>query len=277
LERGLGHPLSLVWPERGAPSLPPDQDLSDDSRPGVENLLNLAGIRLENLALAEERAVAERRAVELREAATRAELRALHAQVQPHFLFNALNALSYLIETDAGAAQRFTERLADMLRYTVEAGERTHALLGDEIAFVEDYLGVARERYEGDLQFEYRGPRDLLSASVPPLLLQPLVENSLKYGLGDTPDRLRLTLDACRQDGWLTLVFADDGAGTRRDAPGLGVGLQNLVQRLRRFAGAEAEVEAGPSNGRGFSVRLRWRESVANETGPGNGRPTEEN
>jgi hypothetical protein len=80
------------------------------------------------------------------------------------------------------AAQRFTERLADMLRYTVEASARPGALLSEEIAFVEDYLGVARERYENALAFEYCGPRELLSLPVPPLLLQPLVENSLKHG-----------------------------------------------------------------------------------------------
>ena len=83
--------------------------------------------------------------------------------MQPHFLFNALNALAYLIETDPPAAQRFTERLADMLRYTVEAGQRPAALLSDEIAFVEDYLGVARERYENPLEFRYTGDESLLS------------------------------------------------------------------------------------------------------------------
>jgi hypothetical protein len=263
LTRGLGRPVALNWPARGAPTLGGEEELPEDAREAVDNLLNQAGIRLENLALAEERAAAERRAAELREAATRAELRALHAQVQPHFLFNALNALSYLIETDPPAAQRFTERLADMLRYTVEAGDRTHALLGDEIGFVEDYLGVARERYEGDLRFEYRGPRELLSACVPPLLLQPLVENSLKHGLDAASRPMALTLDARRDDGWLTLEFADDGARSNGNVPGLGVGLHNLMQRMRRFAGPTAEVVAGPRNGGGFAVRLRWQESAA--------------
>src|SRR5262249_38262387 len=168
---------------------------------------------LENLSLQEQRAAGERRAAELREAATRAELRALHAQVQPHFLFNALNALSYLTETDPPAAQRFTERLADMLRYTVGASAPPPALLSEEIAFVEDYLGVARERYENALAFEYRGPRELLSLPVPPLLLQPLVENSLKHGGVPANGALHLTLAAREDEGWVTLEFADDGRG----------------------------------------------------------------
>src|SRR5919197_693758 len=206
------------------PRLAEHEELRDEERQAIENLLLQAGIRLENLSLQEQRAAAERQAVELREAATRAELVALHAQVQPHFLFNALNALSYLTETDPPAAQRFTERLADMLRYTIEAGQRRAALLSEEIAFVEDYLGVARERYENPLTFEYRGTPELLSAAVPPLLLQPLVENSLKHG----------------------------------GAPGLGLGLGNLEQRLKRFAGSTAAMDAEPRPEGGFAVTMRW-------------------
>jgi hypothetical protein len=261
LTRGLGRTVALEWPETGRPRLAAGEELPEHAHGAVENLLMQAGLRLENLALQEQRGAAERRAVELREAATRAELRALHAQVQPHFLFNALNALSYLTETDPRAAQRFTERLADMLRYTVEASARPAALLADEIAFVEDYLGVARERYEGDLAFAYRGPRELLSATVPPLLLQPLVENSLKHGLAPGAKALSLTLEAQRDDGWLTLTFLDDGTASGNGSRGLGVGLENLEQRVRRFAGQEASMTAGPRAGGGFSVTLRWRET----------------
>lgn len=261
LTRGLGRQVAVEWPESGPPRLAAGEELPEHAVGAVDNLLMQAGLRLDNLALQEQRAAAERRAVELREAATRAELRALHAQVQPHFLFNALNALSYLTETDPPAAQRFTERLADMLRYTVEAGGRAAALLGDEIAFVEDYLGVARERYEGDLTFDYRGSRDLLSATVPPLLLQPLVENSLKHGLAPGARGLSLALEAQREDGWLQLTFLDDGSASGNGSRGLGVGLENLEQRVRRFAGQDASMSAGPRPGGGFAVTLRWRET----------------
>jgi LytS/YehU family sensor histidine kinase len=206
--------------------------------------------------------LAERNTVELREAAARAELRALHAQVRPHFLFNALNTLSYLTETDPKAAQRFTERLADMLRYTIEAGGRPAALLSEEIGFVEDYLGVARERFENPLAFEYRGPRELLSVAVPPLLLQPLVENSLKHGCAPNADALHLALEARCESGWLTLVFSDDGTPSGNGAPGFGVGLQNLEQRVRRFGGPDATMSATPRATGGFAVTLRWRLSA---------------
>ncbi|MBI5709744.1 MAG: histidine kinase [Candidatus Eisenbacteria bacterium] len=257
LARGLKRRVALEWPGNGPPCLAPGEETPEHAKSAVENLLLQAGIRLENLALHAQRAAAERQSAELREAATRAELTALHAQVQPHFLFNALNALAYLTETDPPAAQRFTERLADMLRYTVEAGTRPAALLSDEIGFVEDYLGVARERYENPLEFRYRGPQELLSAAVPPLLLQPLVENSLKHGCAPGAP-LRLELAAARQDGWLTLTFADDGAVVANGGPGFGVGLQNLEQRLRRFAGPGATMQAGPRAGGGFAVTLRW-------------------
>jgi hypothetical protein len=258
IARGLKRPVAIEWPEQGMPRLAAGDEVPEDARSALENLLLQAGTRLENLALQQQRALAERRAVELREAATRAELRALHAQLQPHFLFNALNTLSYLTETDPPAAQRFTERLADMLRYTVEASERPAALLSEEIGFVEDYLGVARERYENPLTFEFRGPQELLSAAVPPLLLQPLVENSLKHGCAPGARALHLSLQARCENDWLTLVFADDGLATGNGGPGLGVGLQNLEQRVRRFAGPGASMTATATPGRGFAVTLRW-------------------
>ncbi|HET7226049.1 MAG TPA: histidine kinase [Candidatus Eisenbacteria bacterium] len=266
LARGLKREVALQWPESGPPRLAPEEVLPDHASAAVENLLLQAGIRLENLALAAHRAAAERESVELREAATRAELRALHAQVQPHFLFNALNALSYLIETDPPAAQRFTERLADMLRYTVEAGSRPAALLSEELGFVEDYLGVAGERYENALEFKFHGARELLSTAVPPLLLQPLVENSLKHGCPPGTNALHLELTAERQNGHIELTFSDDGTnGHGPSSPSLGVGLHNLEQRLRRFAGPSASMSAGPRQQGGFAVRLRWqvRETAA--------------
>jgi len=234
------------------------EDVDAESRGAIDALLVQAGIRLENLSLQAQRAAAERRAAELREAATRAELRALRSQVHPHFLFNALNTLAYLIETEPRAGQRFTERLADMLRYTVEASDRPAALLSDEIGFVEDYLGVARERYENPLSFEYRGAPELLATAVPPLLLQPLVENSLKHGCVPGARPMHLMLKAGRDGDWLTLEFADDGASNGNGGPGLGVGLQNLEQRLRRFAGGEARMSAGTRATGGFAVTLRW-------------------
>ena len=139
------------------------------------------------------------------------------------------------------------------------ASNRRAALLSEEIAFVEDYLGVARERYETPLSFTFEGPRDLLSVAVPPLLLQPLVENSLKHGCAPGAPGLHLTLRAAEDHGWLMLEFLDDGRSTGAEPPGLGVGLENLDQRVRRFGGSEARMEAGPRPEGGFSVRLRWR------------------
>jgi len=257
LRRGLRRKVAVAWDISLLPQLA--EDVEPAERGPVEALLLQAGIRLENLLLHEQRAVAERSAAELRESAIRAELRALHAQVQPHFLFNALNALSYLTETDPPAAQRFAERLADMLRYSVEAGDRSAALLSDEIAFVEDYLGVARERYDNELSFEYIGVRDLLSTSVPPLLLQPLVENSLKHGCAADGRPLRLALEAVSDGDWMSLRFTDDGAPNSRAERGLGVGLENLDQRVRRFGGAGASVTATRLQGGGFAVTMRWR------------------
>ena len=184
-----------------------------------------------------------------------------------------MNALSYLTETDPPAAQRFTERLADMLRYTVQAGDRWAALLSDEIAFVEDYLGVARERYENPLSFEYRGTPELLSSAVPPLLLQPLVENSLKHGCAPDGRPLKLALEAACEEGWLTLTFRDDGdaSGNGHGARGLGVGLENLLQRVRRFGGTDSLMQASRLDAGGFAVTMRWKVDRVNGTTGANG------
>jgi len=258
IEHGLKRHVAIDWPESGAPRVLDPEEVPEGAHTAVNNLLMQAGVRLENLALQSQRAAAERREVELREAATRAELRALQAQVQPHFLFNALNALSYLTETDPRAAQRFAERLADMLRYTVEASDRPAALLSEEIDFVEDYLGVARERYENPLVFEVHGDQELLSTAVPPLLLQPLVENSLKHGCSPDALPLHLSLDVRRENGSIRLEFADDGVSNGNGGPGLGVGLQNLEQRMRRFAGGGSRMSAGPRREGGYAVTLYW-------------------
>jgi LytS/YehU family sensor histidine kinase len=102
------------------------------------------------------------------------------------------------------------------------------------------------------------GDDALLSTAVPPLLLQPLVENSLKYGVDPQGAPLHLTLTARRADGAIELEFADDGRLHGNGSPGLGVGLENLEQRVRRFAGADASVESGSRDGGGFVVRMRW-------------------
>jgi len=98
---------------------------------------------------------------------------------------------------------------------------------------------------------------------VPPLLLQPLVENSLKHGLAPGAEALHLSLDACRNNGWLELTFSDDGSANGNGLPGLGVGLDNLEQRVQRFAGQEASMSAGPRSDGGFAVTMRWRDKSA--------------
>lgn len=247
LDRGLRRPVPVRWSESGPPSLVEPERVPDFARGPVQALLQQATVRLDNLRLTAERA-----------AATQAELRALQSQVQPHFLFNALNALAYLIEADPPAAQRFTDRLAGMLRYTVDAGRREVVLLSEEIAFVEDYLGVARERYENALEFRSEvAPADA-SAGVPPLLLQPLVENSLKHGLRPGATALHMTVRTQHEHGRFVLTFEDDGIPDGHGSPGLGFGLENLTQRVRHFGGADAEVTAGPTAGGGFAVRMAW-------------------
>jgi len=184
---------------------------------------------------------------------------ALRAQLEPHFLFNALNAISALVRGgDKTLALGGIGRLSDLLRYALSASGRNMATVADELRFVHDYLDLQRLRYGPRLQVHIEGAGDLLhEVECPPLLLQPLIENSLKHGCAPGEDALHLTVEARRENGWFILDFADDGNANGNGGPGLGVGLQNLEQRLVRFAGTKARLEAGPRE-RGFNVRLKW-------------------
>jgi hypothetical protein len=127
----------------------------------------------------------ERVEQELRTLATQAELKALKAQINPHFFFNALNTIAALIHTDPALAEASVERLAQMFRYVLAGSERGQVSLEEELAFVDDYLEIERARFGERLQVTREiDPRALL-VSVPSLILQPLVENAVKHGHGD--------------------------------------------------------------------------------------------
>jgi LytS/YehU family sensor histidine kinase len=111
---------------------------------------------------------------------------------------------------------------------------------------------------------------------VPPLLLQPLVENSLKHGGLPQAHALHLSLSAREENGWVMIEFADDGRSGGNGGPGLGVGLENLEQRVRRFAGQGARVEAQRRDPEGFVVKVRWRTEHAGGSGEARPHPTTE-
>jgi LytS/YehU family sensor histidine kinase len=173
-----------------------------------------------------------------------AELRALHAQINPHFLFNALNTLYGVIPKTAPAARRLVLNLADVFRYSLQS-QRTMVPLEDELKIVKAYLEIEQERWGSRLRVEFDVPGDALTAHIPALSIQPLVENAVKHGVARNPEGgcVRLTV-SCVSDAW-RIAVEDTGAGSgaaRPDATHGGVGLENVTRRLKLCSGPDAEL-----------------------------------
>jgi signal transduction histidine kinase len=203
-------------------------------------------------------AVDQARAIEAQRAElARAELRALRAQIQPHFLFNTRNTSASLIAERPAEAEDTTLRLADLFRHTLEVSGREHQPLGDELRFLRDYLGIERSRFGDRLRVHESVEPGLEDAQVPSLLLQPLVENAVRHGIAPRVEGGTLTLRARRGPGSLVVEIQDDGPGF--DPAGAegsdGFGLRSVRERLR-LAGPPHAIDIDSSPGRGTCVRV---------------------
>jgi two-component system sensor histidine kinase AlgZ len=198
---------------------------------------------------------AEKSALESRVSAREAELRALRAQLNPHFLFNSLNSINALVGIDPEGARRMCEGLGDFLRRTLALGARESVPLGEELALVDRYLDIEQVRFGDRLRVERGVDPAVLDWAVPPLLLQPLVENAIKHGVQDAVEGGAVRLEARREGDLLVLTVEnpfDADAPARR---GEGVGLENVRRRLAAFGTHEARLVAGRVGER-FRVRL---------------------
>ena len=200
----------------------------------------------------------------------RAELHALRMQLNPHFLFNTLNAISALMHRDVPAAERMLARLSDFLRLTLESGRAVEVPLRQELDFLQRYLEIEQVRFPDRLKVEMDVDPETLNAQVPSLILQPLVENAIRHGIAPTSDAGRIGIVAARENGHLLLKVTDDGPGLRpgSEPPREGVGLTNTRERLRQLYGPESELTLrnGPAGGLDVSLSLPFR--VATGTDP---------
>jgi signal transduction histidine kinase len=187
-----------------------------------------------------------------RETAT-AELKALRAQVEPHFLYNTLANVVSLIDRDAPQAKRMTERLIGYLRHTLDASRRDHATVGDELAIIGDYLEILRLRMGQRLSYRIDVDESVRALPLAPMLLQPLVENAIKHGLEPKIEGGEVRISA-RVDGQTLRIDIDDtglGFGNSTDTAGSGSGLANVRARLAAIYGVDARltIEAPASGG----------------------------
>ncbi len=181
---------------------------------------------------------------------------ALRAQLEPHFVFNALNAISAMVRTDKDIALEGIHGLSDLLRYALSASERDWVTLADELSFVEDYLILQRMRYGARLRIAIEGAAQAgLDCDCPPLLLQPLVENALRHDLDCHESASDILLAFERHDDQLLIRISNPVHSGAAHNPGVGLGLRNIEGRLRLAYGGAATLRAGVVDGR-FEVAI---------------------
>jgi two-component sensor histidine kinase len=201
----------------------------------------------------------EQREAHLLALTTQAELKALKAQINPHFLFNTLNTIAALIHTHPDRAEATVERLAEMFRYVLNGSDRQMVSLREELDFVDGYLEIERARFGKRLSVRREIAPEALDTPVPSLILQPLVENAVLYGQ-DASGSIDLSILVSAGDDEVLISIADQGPGMPSgygvDA-GWGVGLRNVHERLRKAYRRDRGLEIQTNEPKGTTVVIR--------------------
>jgi signal transduction histidine kinase len=213
----------------------------------------------------------EQQATELLARAREQELAALKAQINPHFLFNTLNSVSATLKRDPDRAREMIAKLAGMMRYALDSSTRDTVPLREEIDFAERYLALEGHRFSDrlDASVEVRVDDAALDTPVPPMILQPLVDNALRHGIAPSETGGTVTLRVSAADGRIRVRVADTGVGPDTDAPlsadSDGVGLANTSARLTHAYGPDAALQTAENDPSGFAV---WFSLPRNGTTP---------
>ncbi len=175
-------------------------------------------------------------AVALRAQLSDARLSALRMQLNPHFLFNTLHAISALVERDPSGVRKIIARLSELLRHTIDSNASAVVPLREELAFLKRYIEIMEIRFQGRLRVTMNVDDDALDVPVPNLILQPIVENALEHGAARALDEGQLLIEGHRDPVGLTLIVRDNGPGLDESAP-TGVGIANTRARLAQLYG----------------------------------------
>ncbi len=198
------------------------------------------------------------------------QLQVLRMQLQPHFLFNTLHAISALMHRDADAADRMLVRLSDLLRLTIDKIGVHEVSLKEELEFLRSYLEIEETRFQDRLSVKLDIDPGTLDARVPNLILQPLVENSIRHGLAPRSALAHIEVSAQREDGTLRLTISDNGPGLLRGRSGArvqGMGIANVQARLSHLYGTEHALEFRnrPEGGLAVTLVIPFRVEAADD------------
>jgi sensor histidine kinase YesM len=193
--------------------------------------------------------------------AREAQLKMLRYQLNPHFLFNTLNAISALVKVhESSKAHEMIVQLSKFLRYSLDNDPIHRVSLRQEIEAVTQYLNIERTRFGRRLQLDFDIPFDCQSIDVPSLILQPLVENAIKYGIAPAVAGGKISIIASLNNGYLTIDVIDTGPGMDKNhdiVQSAGIGLKNTDERLKQFYQDDYELRLDNTKESGFRVRLR--------------------
>ncbi|HNR22903.1 MAG TPA: histidine kinase [Steroidobacteraceae bacterium] len=188
-----------------------------------------------------------------------ARLAMLRSQLDPHFLFNTLHAISALVERDPRGVRRMIARLSDLLRSTLEGAGEQEVPLREELRFLDGYLDIMRTRFQGRLAIDMQVEPGLEDALVPHLVLQPLVENAIRHGTAKSDADGRIEIAARRDGAAIVLSVEDNGPGAPATATQIveGIGLRNTRERLAQLYGAAQHLALEPRHGGGMRAEVR--------------------
>ncbi len=198
----------------------------------------------------------------------RARLQVLTAQIRPHFLFNTLHAIGQLWRSGrADEADALLDHLGALFQKVIASTARTSVPLSRELEMVADYLAIEQARFRERLQTSIVASEAARDCAVPPLLLQPLVENAVRHGVADRAAGGRVTVDARVEGGRLILCVDDDGVGTNGETAGTGTALTNLRERLQALHGSDQMLTTSHEPGRGTRVQVELPARTAGDEG----------
>lgn len=193
---------------------------------------------------------AERHALESQVMAREAELKSLRAQLDPHFLFNSLNSVAALIGNDTAAARQMCFLMAQFFRKSLSVGREQSIALSEEISLVETFLAIERVRFGDRLRAKFDVAEDVRNVAVPPLMLQPLVENAVHHGVAHLLEGGEVCVSARRREGFVELIVENPCDPDRPASRSTGVGLSNVRSRVETLCGnrASVDVDAGEAH-----------------------------
>ena len=189
----------------------------------------------------------------------------LKSQINPHFLFNTLNSISTLMHSSKDQARKMITQLGDVFRYALDSHKTETVELNSEVQFIENYIKIQQVRFGDRLRFHKNIDPNCLSMRIPPMILQPLIENSVKYGIAPKEDGGNIYLTVKQEGPKIYFEVRDDGLGSKAkkvmDSGGSGVGMANTEMRLKSYYGPESRLRIRKSDD-GYSVSF-WIESLS--------------